>query len=110
MKFDAATFSIPAGRPILGNSEHPVYELVKHDLRRIPGKPGMYYTVTKTGVVVTYREADRTFAYTEFDLDTFKINLAHGGPWSVSADNMSTCEEREKHLGNALMRLINVNV
>lgn len=106
--FNPATFTIVEEVPVLGTSEHPVMGLVTSGLRRVPGKKGMYFTVTNKGIVYTYRSQDRTFQCTDRTLEQFKAAVQGNEPWSLCPDALKEVPAGDKHIGNTLVSLIEI--
>ena len=105
--FNAAQFKTAATREsiVLGNSEHPVADLVVSLMARpVPGRDDLWYIRTKSdSVTVTYRPSDRSLCVYEFGFEAFKQHVKDGTLPNIDVYDVP---ETDKWVGNAVNRIL----
>ena len=105
--FNPAQFKTAAVREsiILGNSEHPVGELVVSMLAKpVPGRADLWYIRTISDkCTVTYRPADRSLCVYEFGFAEFRKHVE-----ASTLPNLEVYDvpDTDKYVGNAVNRIL----
>lgn len=103
--FNPAAFSAPVRREsiVIGNSEHPVNELVVSLLAKpVPGCDDLWYVRTKKDTVtITYRPADKTMCFYEFGFAEFRKHVENK---TLPNLDVIDIDPTSKYLGNEINR------
>lgn len=105
--FDPSKFATASVREsiAIGNSEHPVADLVVSLLARpVPGRDDLWYIRTKSDkCTVTYRPSDRSLCVYEFGFAEFKQHVANKTLPNIDVYDVP---ETDKWVGNEIDRVL----
>ena len=105
--FNPAQFKTAAVREsiAIGNSEHPVGELVVSLLAKpVPSRSDLWYIRTISDkCTVTYRPADKSFCVYEFGFEAFKQHVKAGTLPNIDVYDIG---DTDKYIGNEINRVL----